>query len=95
MAKKYRIHPTFTAIKSGGQIKAGRALARLTQADLAALCRVTKRSVARWEAKPGQPASSPVDRWIADAFESVGVEFFDKPTLGARLAEVAEIGQQC
>ncbi|MGD0188890.1 MAG: helix-turn-helix transcriptional regulator [Roseiarcus sp.] len=89
MAKKYRIHLTGTALKSGGQIKTARKLAGLTQAELAKLARVSKRSVARWEAKTGQPASRPVDGWICDAFESVGVEFFDTPTLGARLAEQA------
>jgi hypothetical protein len=36
-----------------------------------------------------QPASSPVDGWIADAFESVGVEFYDELALGA-----VAIGQQ-
>ena len=58
-------------------------------AGLAKLARVSKRSVARWEAKTGQPASPPVDGWICDAFESVGVEFVATPTLGARLAEQA------
>jgi len=89
MTKRYRVTPTYTALKSGAQLKAGRKLAGLTQARLAQLVGVNVRSVLRWEATPGQPASSPTDGRIADAFESVGVEFFDTPTLGARLAERA------
>jgi len=82
---KYRVRGTRTPRKSASQLGAGRALAGLTQADFAKLVGVTERSVARWEAKSGQPCSAPTDRWVVDALVRAGVEIFDQPTLGVRL----------
>jgi transcriptional regulator with XRE-family HTH domain len=89
---RLRVRETPTPLKSVNQLRAGRALAGLTQKGFAKLAGVTERSVARWEAKSGQPCTAPTDHWAVDALARAGVEVFDKPTLGVRL--VRAIGRQ-
>jgi DNA-binding XRE family transcriptional regulator len=88
---KYRVKETRTPLKLANQLRAGRALAGLTQGEFAKLVGVTERSIARWEAKTGQPCSTPTDQWAVDALAKAGIEVFDKPTLGVRLAEAAHV----
>jgi DNA-binding transcriptional regulator YiaG len=79
---------THTPLKTGQQIRQGRALLGLDQTQFGQLIGsvggFTRRSVCRWENAAEAP-DAPTNGMIRDAFKRLGVEVFDKPSPGARL----------
>ena len=77
-----------TPLKTGRQIREGRALLGLDQTQFGKLIGrasgFTRRSVSRWETAKEAP-DAPTNGMIRDAFKRLGVEVFDKPTPGVRL----------
>jgi len=65
------------------QLKAGRALAGLTQKDLGLRIGVDQRQIRFWEKKI--PCRAAKRKRIEQALEDVGVECFSHPTIGVRL----------
>jgi DNA-binding transcriptional regulator YiaG len=78
----------YTPLKTGEQIREGRALLGLDQTQFGKLMGrtggFTRRSVSRWETTEEAPGA-PTNGMIRDAFRRMGVEVFDKPNPGARL----------
>jgi DNA-binding transcriptional regulator YiaG len=73
---------------TGRQLRAARALAGMTQRDLATALAVNERAVRFWERKHDKrPTSAPNDVRIEQALLKHGVILFAEPTPGARLAE--------
>jgi transcriptional regulator with XRE-family HTH domain len=74
-------------LATGLQLRAARALAGMTQADLASALGINERAVRFWERKrERKPTSAPNDERIEQALLKRGVILFVKPTPGARLA---------
>ena len=78
----------YTPLKTGQQIREGRALLGLDQTQFGKLVGrpggFTRRSVSRWENAKDAPGA-PTYGMIRDAFKRLGVEVFDKPNPGVRV----------
>jgi DNA-binding XRE family transcriptional regulator len=73
---------------TGRQLRVARALAGMTQRDLATALDVNERAIRFWERKHDKrPTSAPNDVRIEQALLEHGVILFAEPTPGARLAE--------
>ena len=74
-------------IASGRQIRAGRMLAGITQAELARATGCHPRSVRYWESKGGNPPTNVASTLhsIEQALNRHGVIAFSAPTPGVRL----------
>jgi DNA-binding transcriptional regulator YiaG len=80
-----KFEPTCTDLMSGSQLRAGRALAGLSQRAFAARIGVTVRSVCSWEAKEGRPRWGWHNDRVVEVLADAGVTVFSRPTLGVRL----------
>jgi hypothetical protein len=75
-------------IRTGRQLRAARALVRLSQAELAREVGTTTRSIRAWEGRDGPPSDAPIFAGkVEAALTRRGVVFFDRPTTGVRLSE--------
>lgn len=75
-------------IRTGRQLRAARALVRLSQTELAREVGTTTRSIRTWERRDGPPSDAPIFAGkVEAAFARRGVVFFDYPTTGVRLSE--------
>ena len=74
-----------SGLATGSQLRAGRALAGLTQRGLGAVMGVDERQVRFWERRI--PTQSRKRAAIERAFADRGVVFFATPTVGVRLVE--------
>lgn len=85
--------PASTEIRSGCQVRAGRALVGMTQGELARIVGTSPRSIRAWEARDRPPSDAPIfSGKIRAALEARGVVFIDRPTLGVRLSASGNFG---
>jgi len=72
-----------SSLISGRQLRAARALAELTQRDLAEEVGVSERSARRWERHPDKrPVGKPTNRRIEEALRKHGVLLITDPAPG-------------
>ena len=82
-----------SAMPSGSQIRAARALLRMSAAELATLSHVTLKTVQRFEGEPAIPPSrSGTLQRVRAALEHLGIEFLGEPehSPGVRLTRAPQ-----
>ena len=75
---------------TGDQLRAARAMAGMTQKDLASALGINERKLRFWERRRNcRPTSDRNSICIQEAFAERGVILFAEPTVGVRLANLA------
>jgi transcriptional regulator with XRE-family HTH domain len=74
-------------LTTGSQLKAARALAGMTQTELASLARLNVSTIAEMEARAGETLRSSLEtvRAVQTVLEAAGVEFLNGESPGVRL----------